>query len=60
MTEHPLPNGVVELEELDIVVVVDNETDTLSSVDEGVPQIPEMIHTAARRPPTGHYETHDC
>jgi 7,8-dihydropterin-6-yl-methyl-4-(beta-D-ribofuranosyl)aminobenzene 5'-phosphate synthase len=31
---------------------VDNETDTLSSVDEGVPQIPEMAHHFARVPAT--------
>jgi hypothetical protein len=29
---------MLALDELEIVVVIDNETDTLSSVDEGVPQ----------------------
>ncbi len=38
---------MVQLDELEIVVVIDNETDTLSSVDNGVPQIPEIVHLAA-------------
>ena len=38
----------VELDELRILIVVDNETDTLSSVDEGVPQIPEVAHLIPR------------
>lgn len=38
-----LPEGVVALDELELVVVVDNETDTLSSVDDGVPQTPEVV-----------------
>jgi 7,8-dihydropterin-6-yl-methyl-4-(beta-D-ribofuranosyl)aminobenzene 5'-phosphate synthase len=37
-----------ELDELRLVVVVDNETDTLSSVDDGVPQIPEVGGLIAR------------
>jgi 7,8-dihydropterin-6-yl-methyl-4-(beta-D-ribofuranosyl)aminobenzene 5'-phosphate synthase len=40
------------LDELRLLVVVDNETDTLSSVDAGVPQIPEMAHLLERRPPS--------
>ena len=40
MSEQRLPEGVVRLEELEILVVVDNETDPLSIIDEGVPQIP--------------------
>jgi 7,8-dihydropterin-6-yl-methyl-4-(beta-D-ribofuranosyl)aminobenzene 5'-phosphate synthase len=39
-----MPNGVLALDALEILVVVDNETDILSSVDEGVPQIPEVAH----------------
>jgi len=54
------PEGVVELDELEILVVIDNETDTLSSVDEGVPQIPEVVHVAARRPSTRQFEGHEC
>ncbi len=38
---------MVQLDELEIFVVVDNETDTLSSVDDGVPQISEIVHLAA-------------
>ena len=53
-------NGVIELDELEILVVVDNETDMLSSVDDGVPQIPEVVHLAARTPPSREYEGHEC
>jgi len=45
---------------LEILVVVDNETDTLSSVDEGVPQVPEVIHLAARTPLGRRYKGHNC
>jgi 7,8-dihydropterin-6-yl-methyl-4-(beta-D-ribofuranosyl)aminobenzene 5'-phosphate synthase len=41
-----------ELDQLRLLVVVDNETDTLSSVDDGVPQVPEMYHHLARVPAT--------
>jgi 7,8-dihydropterin-6-yl-methyl-4-(beta-D-ribofuranosyl)aminobenzene 5'-phosphate synthase len=60
MAEQGLPEGVVRLDELEILVVVDNETDTLSSVDEGVPQIPEVVHLAARLPAARNHEGHDC
>ena len=53
-------NGVAQLDELEILVVVDNETDTLSSVDDGVPQIPEVVHLAARTPPSRVFEGHEC
>lgn len=52
--------GVVELDELRILIVVDNETDTLSSVDDGVPQIPEVVHLAARTPSSRKHEGHEC
>ena len=39
---------------------MDNETDTLSSVDEGVPQVPEVIHLAARTPLGRRYKGHNC
>ena len=42
MNQGSLPDGVLRLDELQILVVVDNETDTLSSVDEGLPQIPKL------------------
>ena len=60
MSEGQLPDGVLRLDELEILVVVDNETDTLSSIDEGVPQIPEVVHTAARIPSSRTFEGHDC
>ena len=46
------------LDELRLLVVVDNETDTLSSVDEGVPQIPEVAHLLARLPTQREYAGH--
>lgn len=48
------------LDELRLLVVVDNETDTLSSVADGVPQVPEAVHLAARLPATGEFEGHPC
>jgi len=39
-----------ELDSLRFLVVVDNETDALSSVDGGVPQIPELSHLLASTP----------
>ena len=53
MTERPQP-----LDELVLTVVVDNETDTLSSVDAGVPQLPEMASLMRRTPPI-HRAGHD-
>ncbi|MGH6928208.1 MAG: MBL fold metallo-hydrolase, partial [Dongiaceae bacterium] len=60
MNQNSSANGVVQLDELEILVVVDNETDTLSSVDEGVPQVPEVVHLAARTPPSREYKGHAC
>lgn len=60
MTQESLPPDVVELDQLEMLIVVDNETDTLSSVDEGVPQIPEVMLIAAKRPAIRHFEGHDC
>ena len=50
----------MQLDELQILVIIDNETDTLSSVDPGVPQIPEVVHAAARISPTRYFEGHEC
>jgi len=50
----------VELDALELLVVMDNETDTLSSIDEGVPQIQEVVHLAARTPASRTYEEHEC
>lgn len=44
------------LDELRLLVVVDNETDTLSSVADGIPQLPEAAHHLGRAPVT---RTHD-
>ena len=52
--------AVVELDELRILIVVDNETDTLSSVDEGVPQIPELANIFPRVPSLFEFEGHEC
>ena len=43
-----------------LTVVVDNETDTLSSIDSGVPQLPEVASHLARRPATRQHADHDC
>jgi 7,8-dihydropterin-6-yl-methyl-4-(beta-D-ribofuranosyl)aminobenzene 5'-phosphate synthase len=48
------------LDALTLTVVVDNETDTLSSIDVGVPQLPEVASHLARRPPTRQHAGHDC
>ena len=55
-----LPHEMLQLDALEIVVVVDNETDTLSSVDVGVPQVPEVVHLAARTPTSRKYQGHEC
>lgn len=54
------PAGMSPLDELEILVVVDNETDTLSSVDVGVPQVLEVVHLAARTPSSRKYKEHEC
>lgn len=51
---------IAALDELRIVVVVDNETDTLSSVDPGVPQLPEMAHQVMAAPPGPTHAGHAC
>jgi 7,8-dihydropterin-6-yl-methyl-4-(beta-D-ribofuranosyl)aminobenzene 5'-phosphate synthase len=48
------------LDELRVLVVVDNETDTLSSVGEGVPQIPETAHHLPRVTASRVHEGHAC
>jgi 7,8-dihydropterin-6-yl-methyl-4-(beta-D-ribofuranosyl)aminobenzene 5'-phosphate synthase len=48
-----------ELDALDVLVVVDNETDTLSSVSPGIPQAPELADLARRTPAT-HAHGHEC
>jgi 7,8-dihydropterin-6-yl-methyl-4-(beta-D-ribofuranosyl)aminobenzene 5'-phosphate synthase len=50
----------VPLDELTLTVLVDNETDTLSSVDDGVDQLPEVASLLARLQPTRRHAGHDC
>ena len=59
---NPTATGIdiVELDEVELLVVMDNETDTLSSIDDGVPQIPEVMNLAARTPATRHFDGHEC
>jgi 7,8-dihydropterin-6-yl-methyl-4-(beta-D-ribofuranosyl)aminobenzene 5'-phosphate synthase len=48
------------LDALDIQIIVDNESDTLSSVDDGVPQIPELVRLAARVGKRTLEDGHEC
>lgn len=52
--------GIAPLDELRLLVVVDNETDTLSSVAEGIPQVPEVAHLMSRVPTSREYNGHPC
>ncbi len=54
------PNEVPVLDALELTVVVDNETDTLSSVDPGVDQIPEMASLLSHIPPSRHHDGQPC
>src|SRR5262249_11590706 len=54
------PVEIVALDALDLLVVVDNESDTLSSVDKGVPQLPELGRLVARVPHREPIDGHDC
>src|SRR5437764_11389864 len=60
MTRDTPADRILQLEELEILVVVDNETDTLSSIDEGVPQIPEVVHLAGRLPANRMHNGYEC
>ena len=51
MSDEPSP----PLDSLELLVVVDNETDTLSSVDSDVAQVPEVASLMARIPPSGEH-----
>jgi len=50
----------LELDELTITIVVDNATDTLSSIDPGVPQVPELAYLLGGIAPSGQHDGHDC
>jgi len=54
MSDEPSP----PLDSLELLVVVENETDTLSSVDSDVGQVPEIASLMARIPPSGEHEGH--
>ena len=49
-----------QLDELTITIVVDNATDTLSSIGPGVPQLPEIAYLLGSVPPSGQHDGHDC
>src|SRR5262245_4091308 len=51
---------IAALDALDLLVVLDNESDTLSSVDKGVPQLPELGRLVARVPHRAPKDGHDC
>jgi 7,8-dihydropterin-6-yl-methyl-4-(beta-D-ribofuranosyl)aminobenzene 5'-phosphate synthase len=53
-------SDLLELDELRLLVVVDNETDTLSSVNPVLPQVPEAGHLAARSPVAHEHEGVPC
>ena len=48
------------LDELSVFIIVDNETDTLSSIADGVPQTPEVVHHLARVPASRTHDGHPC
>lgn len=52
------PLDIPILDELALTVVVDNETDTLSSVDSGVAQVPEIASLLSRIAPTREHDGH--
>src|SRR6516225_2126218 len=54
------PVEIAALDALDLLVVVDNESDTLSSVDKGVPQLPELGRLVARVSHLAPKDGHDC
>src|SRR5262245_11082419 len=50
----------VMLDELSVFIIVDNETDTLSSIADGVPQTPEIVHHLARVPASRTHYGNPC
>jgi 7,8-dihydropterin-6-yl-methyl-4-(beta-D-ribofuranosyl)aminobenzene 5'-phosphate synthase len=54
------PDEAPALDELTITIVVDNATDTLSSIGPGMPQLPEMAYLLGGIPPSGRHDGHDC
>lgn len=56
----PSETAAIELDELVVTVIVDNETDNLSSVDAGIPRLPEVVSLLGRIAPTRQHRGHDC
>ncbi|MFL5363892.1 MAG: MBL fold metallo-hydrolase [Myxococcales bacterium] len=54
------PGEIAPLDELRLTVVIDNETDTLSSIDPGVPQIGEIGGFLQRFPPARELDRHSA
>ena len=52
--------GLIQLDSLTLQVLVDNETDTLSSIDHGIPQTPEGGVLATKLPIIETAEGHRC
>src|SRR5262249_35551365 len=52
--------GIAALDALDLLVVVDNGSDTLSRGGKGVPQLPELGRLVARVPHLAPKDGHDC
>jgi 7,8-dihydropterin-6-yl-methyl-4-(beta-D-ribofuranosyl)aminobenzene 5'-phosphate synthase len=52
-------SGPLPLDDLTITIVIDNTTDTLSSIQPGVPELPEMAYLLGQ-PPTGEHDGHRC
>jgi 7,8-dihydropterin-6-yl-methyl-4-(beta-D-ribofuranosyl)aminobenzene 5'-phosphate synthase len=48
------------LDELIVTVVVDNATDSLSSIGPGIPELPEIFFLLNSVPPNGTFDEHDC
>ncbi len=48
------------LDELTVTIVVDNATDSLSSISPGVPELPEIVFLLGSIPPTGQHQGRDC
>jgi 7,8-dihydropterin-6-yl-methyl-4-(beta-D-ribofuranosyl)aminobenzene 5'-phosphate synthase len=55
-----MSSSLVELDELRLLVIVDNETDTLSTIADGVPQLSQPAHLAPRLPAVRHHDGHPC
>src|SRR5581483_2408784 len=55
-----VPDVAPELDELLITIVVDNATDTLSSIGPGLPQLPELAAIFERVAPSRQHDGHDC